>query len=123
WISVVDADAFALSAHLPVTPLPHGVAVDPDRHLAFVSSVRDGTNAVVDLTTGSPAGFLRTTDSASPNANMNAFSRRLRRLFVSDGSRAGVVAVDVDSGTAAGATRFGAPAWGMQVDDATGLLY
>jgi DNA-binding beta-propeller fold protein YncE len=123
WISVVDADAFALAGNLAVTPLPHGVAVDPDRHVAYVSSVSDGTNAIVDLASGAAAGSLRTTDSASPNANMNAFSRRLRRLFVSDGARGGAVAVDVDTGASAGVIRFGAPAWGMQVDEATGLLY
>lgn len=83
----------------------------------------DGTNTVVDLGSGRLAGTVKTSDSDHPNANMNAFSRRLRRLFVTDGSRNAVVALDAETHAPVGIARFGSPAWGMQVDEASGLLY
>ncbi len=120
-VALVDADTRTLVGHLPVSPLPHGVSVDADRHRAYVSSVGDGTNTVVDLREGTVVETIQQTTSDHPNANMNAFSRTLRRLFISDTPR--ITVVDVDTGVRAGAISFGSPAWGMQVDEASGLLY
>jgi DNA-binding beta-propeller fold protein YncE len=121
FVAIVDADARAVVRHLPVSPLPHGVSVDADRHRAYVSSVGDGTNTLIDLNDGTVAGMVQQTTSGHPNANMNAFSRTLRRLFISDTPR--ITVVDADTGLRVGAISFGSPAWGMQVDEATGLLY
>lgn len=121
FVAVIDAGTRTLVGHLPVAALPHGIAVDLDRHRAFVSSVSDGTNTAIDLSDGSLAGTITQTTSSHPNANMNAFSRTLRRLFISDTPN--VTVVDVDAGVRVGSLAFGSPAWGMQVDEASGLLY
>jgi DNA-binding beta-propeller fold protein YncE len=122
FVAFVDADKRALVGHATVAPLPHGVSVDRRRHLAYVSSVGDGTNTLVDLVTGTIAGTLATTTMANPNSNLNTFSEALSRLFVAN-SREGVIAFDASSSARLGAFSLGTPAWGMQVDDATGLLY
>jgi DNA-binding beta-propeller fold protein YncE len=122
FVAFVDADARALVGHATVAPLPHGVSVDRRRHLAYVSSVSDGTNTLVDLITGTIAGTLATTTMANPNSNLNTFSEALSRLFVAN-SREGVLAFDASTGARLGAVSLGTPSWGMQVDDATGLLY
>jgi DNA-binding beta-propeller fold protein YncE len=121
FVALVNADTRTLVGHAAVAPLPHGVSVDRARHIAYVSSVSDGTNTLVDLLTGTIAGTLTTTTVANPNSNLNAFSEALSRLFVAN-SREGVLAFDA-SGVRLGAFGLGTPAWGMQVDDASGLLY
>lgn len=122
FVALVNADTRTVLFHAPVSPLPHGVAVDRDLHIAYVSSVSDGANTMIDLATGSVIGTLATTTAANPNSNLNTFSPRLSRLFVAN-SREGVLAFDASTGARLGAFFLGSPAWGMQVDDATGLFY
>ncbi len=122
FVAIVNADTRTVVAHAPVAPLPHGVAVDRGRHLAYVSSVSDGTNTVVDLADGRIREAIATTTAQNPNSNLNAFSNALGRLFVAN-SREGVVAIDGGTHARVGTLWFGSPAWGMQVDDASGLLF
>lgn len=127
YYAVVGAQNDTLVAHHAGPELNHGIAWDARDGVFYLVGVKDGTVDVIDGETGERlASFAGSTDGFG-NSNMLAFSAQSRHLFVSDTKQTHVVAiVDVDTRERVGTIAFGqgaASAWGMQVDDASGLLY
>lgn len=127
YYAVVGAQNDTLIAHHEGPELNHGIAWDEREGVFYLVGVKDGTVNVIDGETGETlSSFAGSTDGFG-NSNMLAFSAESRRLFVSDTKGTHVVTmVDVDTRERVGTISFGqgaASAWGMQVDDASGLLY
>lgn len=127
YYAVVGAQNDTLLAHHEGPELNHGIAWDEREGVFYLVGVKDGTVNVIDGETGATlASFAGSTDGFG-NSNMLAFSAESRRLFVSDTKATHVVTmVDVDTRERVGTISFGqgaASAWGMQVDDTSGLLY
>ncbi|MBI2589556.1 hypothetical protein HYW32_00770 [Candidatus Berkelbacteria bacterium] len=124
-MSVVDVNKKALFGTHETPDQPRGIALDPDRGVAYMVSAKDGTIAIVDTDTGNVSTSFRPLEIKDSSGI--TFSSKLRRIFVVDTQEtSAITAIDANSESLAGKIRFtenAVPASGMQVDDEAGLLY
>jgi DNA-binding beta-propeller fold protein YncE len=127
YMTAINADSRKVTANHKGPEFPHGVAYDQSRNVFYMVGVKTGDVAVVDGSTGVIKETLKALEGRFGNSNMLAWSENKRRLFIADTQNtSSVTAYDVDSKKILGSIRFtetSAPAWGMQVDDSSGLLY
>ncbi len=131
YLSSIDVKTNKVLEAQKAPELPHGIALDPEKGVAYLVGVKDGTIAVIDMKTGkimetfSP--IKKKTDSPANASNMIAFSSKTRQIFISDAQpTSSITVINVDSRKVVGHIGFSqksSPAWGMQVDDENGLLY
>jgi len=127
--SIVDTPTNNVVRAFESGPAPHGMAVDQERHLAYFTSVGDGSITVVNMTTGQdlfsavPKSIYGT---AQGNNNMLARQAATRRLFQANSQTgyAGALVVDEVTLKAEGLIRFGSfNPWGLWVDEPNRLLF
>jgi DNA-binding beta-propeller fold protein YncE len=87
--------------------------------------VKEGAIARFDMKTGALTGTFRPVEGQA--SNMMAFSAKERRIFISDSQMtSAITAIDPDTEKLIGKVAFSkksTPAWGMQVDEASNLLF
>lgn len=127
--SIVDTASNRVVREFESGPAPHGVAVDQERHLAYFTSVGDGSITVVNMVTGQdlfsavPKSVYGT---AQGNNNMIARQAATRRLFQANSQTgySGALVVDEVTLKAEGLIRFGTfNPWGLWVDEPNRLLF
>lgn len=127
--SIVDTPTNRVVREFESGPAPHGMAVDQERHLAYFTSVGDGSITVVNMTTGQDlfsAVPKAVYGAAQGNNNMLARQAATRRLFQvnSQTGYAGVIVIDEVTLKAEGLIRFGSfNPWGLWVDEPNRLLF
>ena len=126
YMSAIDAATRKLISHHKAPEFPHGIVYDAAKDVFYLVGVKQGDIAIVDGKTGEIKSTMTLTEKFN-NSNMLAFSSKTRQLFVSDTQQTSAVTViNVDTQKIVGHigwSRTSWPAWGMEVDDAAGLLY
>lgn len=126
YMSAISAATRKLISHHKAPEFPHGIVYDAANDVFYLVGVKQGDIAIVDGKTGEIKGTMTLTEKFN-NSNMLAFSPKTRQLFVSDTQQtSAVTVVNVDTQKIVGHIGWSQtswPAWGMEVDDANGLLY
>lgn len=127
YMSAINTLTSKLIAAHKAPELPHGISVDTAKGLAYMVGVKNGDIAVIDMKTGEVKETKSPLTGQGNGSNMMAFSAKSRLIFVSDTRpQSSVTVVNADTWKEVGKLSFSnttLPVWGMQVDDATGLLY
>ena len=127
--TVVDTAADAVLRELTSGPAGHGVVVDQERDLMYMTAVGDGSIAVVNAATGQQifSGIPnRVYGTAFGGNNMLVRQASTRRLIQTNSQLGAIGALAVDEVTlrAEGLIRFGTyTVWGMSVDEPNRLLF
>jgi hypothetical protein len=131
YASLVDTSTNGIVREFTTPAAPHGVVVDQDRDLIYMSSVITGEISVLSAATGLEL-FRADPNSAYGagfgNNNLLARQAATRRLFQvnSQTGATGVIVVDEITLRAERVITFGTPAvipWGLWVDEPNRLLF
>lgn len=130
YVGVLDAATNRVLDHYHVAKLPHRIALDPVKNLAYVVSVGTGIISKFNTITGKLEGTLETGGQGTI-----AFSPLLRKLFIparidlkQPGPADAIRIIDIDSGVPRGVIppfpgASGRQAFGIAIDEMRRLLY
>lgn len=97
-----------------------------DNDLAYIIGNKDGTVAIIDITTGNVKSTFTINGNFSKGVNTLVYSSTLRQLFIANSSDASsILIVNIDSHAIVGSISFGQKngVISMQIDTKNNLLY
>lgn len=129
--TVVNTNTDTVSREFETSPAPHGIAVDQERHLAYVSAVGDGAIVAINSENGQvlfssvPKNAYGSAFGGNNMLTRQAATRRLFQVNTQPGAT-GLIVVDEVTLAAERVIAFEATGpipWGMWVDEPNRLLF
>jgi DNA-binding beta-propeller fold protein YncE len=103
-VQVVDLAHDSVIGDIPNTPGVHGIAVAADLGKGFISSGRDSSVTIFDLTTLAPTGRLNV---GGRNPDAIVYDAVTRRVFTMNAGSGTATAIDATNGTVLGMVTLG----------------